>query len=213
MYIATKIINEEKNGVELYFNVLPLSGTKQAMKNAGFRWNRHKLCWYAKQSDKTNALADIYAETSVEEYQNLASQTNEEVVLITEQKQNAGSGSKSRPDPVNKDGVKVGDVFYDSWGYDQTNIDYYQVVGLKGTTQVVLRAIRAEAKQTGWLQSDVRPLKDQFITGSYITRQQENEDGMIRRTGNCMGHVTAGSGRNVLFQTTWDAWHSESSYA
>lgn len=27
-------------------------------------------------------------------------------------------------------GVKVGDFFYSSWGYDQTNIDFYEVVGL-----------------------------------------------------------------------------------
>lgn len=27
-------------------------------------------------------------------------------------------------------GVKVGDFFYASWGYDQTNVDFYKVVGL-----------------------------------------------------------------------------------
>lgn len=27
-------------------------------------------------------------------------------------------------------GVKVGDFFYSSWGYDQTNVDFYKVVGL-----------------------------------------------------------------------------------
>lgn len=27
-------------------------------------------------------------------------------------------------------GVKVGDFFYTSWGYDQTNVDFYKVVGL-----------------------------------------------------------------------------------
>lgn len=27
-------------------------------------------------------------------------------------------------------GVKVGDFFYSSWGYDQTNIDFYKVVGI-----------------------------------------------------------------------------------
>ena len=26
--------------------------------------------------------------------------------------------------------VKVGDFFYSSWGYDQTNVDFYKVVGL-----------------------------------------------------------------------------------
>lgn len=30
----------------------------------------------------------------------------------------------------NKAGVKVGDVFYTSWGYDQTNVDFYQVVAI-----------------------------------------------------------------------------------
>jgi len=26
--------------------------------------------------------------------------------------------------------VKVGDIFYESWGYDQTNIDFVKVIGL-----------------------------------------------------------------------------------
>ena len=26
--------------------------------------------------------------------------------------------------------IKVGDIFYTSWGYDQTNVDFYEVVGL-----------------------------------------------------------------------------------
>lgn len=28
----------------------------------------------------------------------------------------------------NENGYKVGDVFYSSWGYEQTNIDFYQVI-------------------------------------------------------------------------------------
>lgn len=28
--------------------------------------------------------------------------------------------------------VKVGDIFYTSWGYEQTNIDFYQVIEVKG---------------------------------------------------------------------------------
>lgn len=30
----------------------------------------------------------------------------------------------------NVDGVEVGDIFYSSWGYDQTNTDYAVIVGL-----------------------------------------------------------------------------------
>lgn len=43
-YIAEKKNNEELNGVELYFCVYPLSGTKETLKKYGFRWNRKKAC-------------------------------------------------------------------------------------------------------------------------------------------------------------------------
>ena len=35
--------------------------------------------------------------------------------------------------------LKVGDILYSSWGYDQTNIDFYEVVETKGKKTVVLR--------------------------------------------------------------------------
>lgn len=34
--------------------------------------------------------------------------------------------------PRNVTMPKVGDLFYSSWGYDQTNIDFYQVTAVKG---------------------------------------------------------------------------------
>lgn len=37
--------------------------------------------------------------------------------------------------------IKIGDIFYSSWGYEQTNVDFFQVIALKGTTQVVLQAV------------------------------------------------------------------------
>ena len=33
-----------------------------------------------------------------------------------------------------KHDIKIGDIFYNSWGYDQTNIDFYQVVGTTAKT-------------------------------------------------------------------------------
>lgn len=35
--------------------------------------------------------------------------------------------------------VKVGDIFYTSWGYDQTNIDFYQVVDRTAATVEVVK--------------------------------------------------------------------------
>ena len=45
-------------------------------------------------------------------------------------------------------GVKIGDIFHYSWGYEQTNCDYFQVVALKGTKQVVIREIGYEITET-----------------------------------------------------------------
>ena len=38
--------------------------------------------------------------------------------------------TKSKAEVVNKHGVKVGQFFTSSWGYDQTNVDFYKVVAV-----------------------------------------------------------------------------------
>lgn len=40
-------------------------------------------------------------------------------------------------------GISVGDIFYSSWGYDQTNIDYYEIVDVRGK-QVIVREIETQ---------------------------------------------------------------------
>lgn len=44
--------------------------------------------------------------------------------------------------------VKVGDIFVSSWGYDQTNIDYYKVVNVKNKT-AILAEIGQKREYTG----------------------------------------------------------------
>ena len=66
------VLNEELNGVELYFDKKPLQNVIETLKSAGFRWHRLKKCWYAKQNDKTLALAQSIAEqpTQIEKAKN-----------------------------------------------------------------------------------------------------------------------------------------------
>lgn len=42
----------------------------------------------------------------------------------------------------------VGDVIYNSWGYDQTNIDFYQVVEVKAKS-IVVREVAANSNDVG----------------------------------------------------------------
>lgn len=52
--------NEEKQGVELYFEGKPEVEILTALKANKFRWHRSKKCWYAKESDQTKALINSY---------------------------------------------------------------------------------------------------------------------------------------------------------
>lgn len=58
--------------------------------------------------------------------------------------------------------VKVGDIFQSSWGYEQTNIDYYQVTRVMGA-MVEVREISRQSEQTEWLQGNCVPAPGKFI--------------------------------------------------
>ena len=76
--------------------------------------------------------------------------------------------------------VKVGDLFKCSWGYDQTNIDYYQVTKLLGQTMVEIRPIAQTGTQDGWLQGTCSPAKDKFIGGPI--RKKVGDRNVLRMT-------------------------------
>lgn len=59
--------------------------------------------------------------------------------------------------------LKVGDILRSSWGYDQTNIDYYQITKLIGEHMVEARMIGGESESTAWLQGKCVPMPDKFI--------------------------------------------------
>jgi len=58
--------------------------------------------------------------------------------------------------------VQVGDVFCHTWGYDQTNVEWYQVVAKRAAT-IQLRQVAAEITPSGDMTGHSRPRKDQFI--------------------------------------------------
>ena len=124
---ATMTINTELNGIEIKFDRKPMAGTLELLKKAGFRWHNLKKIWYAKQTDDRMEIAKTI--TGLEEYAEKV--RNEEPAEIKAEK-------------VNKYGVKVGDLFYISWGYEQTNIDFYQVVKIVGESSVIVRAVWPE---------------------------------------------------------------------
>lgn len=65
----------------------------------------------------------------------------------------------------NAEGVHLGDILYTSWGYDQTNITFYQVVKLKGKHTIVLRRNKSKRGYASSCAGYTRPIRDEFEEG------------------------------------------------
>jgi hypothetical protein len=68
--------------------------------------------------------------------------------------------------------VQVGDIFHCGWGFEQTNIEFYQVVEKPSKSTVVLKKIGYEIVNTvSWASENVRPIKDSFLSDKTITKK------------------------------------------
>ena len=61
--------------------------------------------------------------------------------------------------------LQVGQIVHSSWGYDQTQNDFYKIIELKGKTRVVLQQlqIRKVDGSTGHMSCSVMPVLDENI--------------------------------------------------
>lgn len=77
--------------------------------------------------------------------------------------------------------IKVGDIFRMSWGFDQTNVDYFQVVRLTPKGAVVREISYEEVPGTnkGGMSCMVRPVKNGFVVQSNWVK--DNSVGIARR--------------------------------
>lgn len=66
--------------------------------------------------------------------------------------------------------ISIGDILHASWGYDQTNNDFYQVVGKVGSCFLELREVASEYIEEGWCSGKRRAIPDRFI-GETIKRK------------------------------------------
>ena len=181
-------LNKKLNGIELIFQEKPETEILTMLKENGFRWHRQKKLWYAKVTDERKAF--------VKELQ----KANTEIISVSNNVSVTPTKTKAKKQPVNKYGVKVGDMFCDTWGYGQTNVDFYQVVDLKGSTTVVLKPVNKNARMIGDMSYMVSPIKDDFLEGKYKTRLMTNGEETIQRRVKDIGNhnICAGSGYESL---------------
>lgn len=115
------------NSLEITFTEKPSEKIRNVLKANKFRWHSVKSVWYGYADEDTIRKAIEQAEDKEPE---------------TEKHAN---------------GVQVGDLFYCSWGYEQTNVDFVQVVALCGKSSVRVRPVQpavAEETNQGFMSHD-----------------------------------------------------------
>jgi hypothetical protein len=83
---------------------------------------------------------------------------------------------------------QIGDIFVNSWGYDQTNVDAYQVTRLTPKKMELAPINTAPVPGTdGFMCSKVVPVKDSFqLNGrKFLVRQS---DAFVLNYGYCKKH-------------------------
>lgn len=158
--------NEQYNSNEVYFEGKPSVEVRDGLKALRMRWNRVKCCWYG------------FA-------------TEEEIANAVDGKKVEQKKVVNKPvEKKNEHGVKVGDLFYASWGYDQTNINIFQVVELVGKQSVRVKEVcpKVEKQEFGFMCRDVSftvtnkplPATDYSV---FIKNQKDGDLKRIQKSG------------------------------
>lgn len=74
---------------------------------------------------------------------------------------------KNQIDNFNK--VQIGDIYVNTWGYDQTNQDFYQVVDKRGKS-VYFRKINGKIVVNKYDRGYCIPLKDDFVECNHYNK-------------------------------------------
>lgn len=109
-----------------------------------------KLLTSGKNKGQYKQLECFYFHTEQEREAYIA--RKKEAIKYAQDLKAAEKNAKAQAREDFKHGFTVGQILYSSWGYDQTNIDFYQITAIKGK-MVTLQRIgrkRVEGSQDHW---------------------------------------------------------------
>lgn len=155
--------NEKFNSFEIKFDGKPSEAIRNGLKALRFRWHQVKQVWYGFAEE--NALKAVLNGTTKNEPKKKEKSVKSEIK-----------------------GLKVGDVLISSWGYEQTNVDAFQIVALVGSSsvrvkEVVLPVRKAENDGYCSMSEDLILYKpDHFLKPvNRSTFIKDNENGDLKR--------------------------------
>ena len=185
--MCTMAINNQFNGIELTFAGKPAEEIREAMKAAGFRWHKQKKLWYAKNTTERMALAEKLSTgtTPADSVPTLAATS----------------------EPVSKFGIKVGDILEDSWGYEQTNVEFYLVTKIISACKIEIvelghKEVETNSSMSGYVMPDTNRRIGEPLQKIVSQSSWEKRDGRWHVKINDSISLTAWDGR-PCFQSSW----------
>lgn len=156
-------INHQFNSLEISFTEKPSEAIRNILKGFKFRWNPKKSIWYGFADQK--------------ELEEALSGNSEEIKPEKTTRANAKEFDFN---------VKVGDLFCSSWGYEQTNTTFFQVVELVGKKSVRVREvvpeIASESPTCGMAADRSYKLTNELLPAKeYSTFIKDQEKGDLKR--------------------------------
>lgn len=118
-----------------------------------------------------------YSFRSIEQMEDHIIKAIEHMKVHDEQTQRYKAQRQGTPEMLAS--VTPGMIFYSSWGYDQTNIDFYQIIRVTGKMAVIQELAQfdpANASGHGMDSSMCMPLKDRF-RGEAMEKRIQFSDG------------------------------------
>lgn len=205
---TTYKLNKELNGIEITFSECPPVKVRNLLKENGFRWHKQKKLWYAKETPERKEIAEnITLLVDIHEYGEK---------ILEEEKPTPAYGKT----PRNKWGVKVGDIFKASWGYEQTNVDFFQVVALAGKSSVRVRAVNPpmidekaisgmSADRTYKITNEILPAIDSI----FIKDKEKGDLKRLKDYNDTIPYFTVGASKELAklctgdTLTTYESWY------
>ena len=128
-----------------------------------------RCCLQVFRGAKSNPIAN-YFYMSIEKREEAINRYKESADIRTKYKQERADRKKSFiPE------FEVGDIFVSSWGYEQTNVYYYQVIKKSGKCTAHLKRIASQmvkdSEESHGMACKVLPVKDSFLNDEVIIKK------------------------------------------
>ncbi len=88
--------------------------------------------------------------------------------------------------------LKVGDVLYTSWGYEQTNVEFYEVLAVRGCVVDLRELAKDVTEYSHGMQGRCVPKPGQYVGGVYKSKRP-NGDNAVRFNSFCYGRPWDGT--------------------